>query len=46
MTVVSAAEEGTIARAIAMVQGGRLVVIPTDTSYAVIADAFHAGAIT
>ncbi len=46
MTVVSATDEGVIARAIALVQGGQLVVIPTDTSYAVIADAFHMGAIT
>lgn len=32
--------------AISAVRSGQLVVIPTDTSYAVIADAFHPGAIT
>ena len=35
-----------ISQAIAVVQAGGLVVIPTDTSYAVIADAFHVEAIT
>ena len=33
--------EDAVARVVACVQGGGLVVIPTDTSYAVIADAFH-----
>ena len=43
---VSQAEiDSAITSAVAAVQEGKLVVIPTDTSYAVICDAFNAGAI-
>lgn len=34
------------AEVISVIQSGQLAVIPTDTSYAVIADAFHPGAVT
>lgn len=38
--------EVAISEVITAVKSGQLAVIPTDTSYAVIADAFHPGAIT
>ena len=38
-------DQGAISEAVAAVKSGQLVVIPTDTSYAVIADAFHPSAI-
>jgi tRNA threonylcarbamoyl adenosine modification protein (Sua5/YciO/YrdC/YwlC family) len=38
-------DELAINEVVAAVKGGQLAVIPTDTSYAVIADAFHPGAI-
>ncbi len=39
-------DESTTQRIVEAVRGGELVVIPTDTSYAVICDAFHATAVT
>lgn len=38
--------DSAVSKAVAAVQAGQLVVIPTDTSYAVVCDAFNAGAIT
>lgn len=38
--------EEIISQVVSFVQSGQLAVIPTDTSYAVIADAFHPGAVT
>lgn len=38
--------ESALVEVIAAVKSGQLAVIPTDTSYALIADAFHPGAVT
>lgn len=42
----SAIDEATLEAIVEAVRSGELVVIPTDTSYAVICDAFHASAVT
>jgi len=39
-------DSGAIQETIAALKSGQLAVIPTDTSYAVVADAFHPGAVT
>jgi tRNA threonylcarbamoyl adenosine modification protein (Sua5/YciO/YrdC/YwlC family) len=41
-----ASDDAAISEVISTIQSGQLAVIPTDTSYAVIADAFHPGAVT
>lgn len=46
LTGDEATDSGIYQAVIEAVQSGQLAVIPTDTSYAVIADAFHPGAIT
>lgn len=45
LTGDQAQDEIVINEVVAAVKGGQLAVIPTDTSYAAIADAFHPGAI-
>lgn len=44
--VISVDDPDAVVRVVEAVRNGQLVVIPTDTSYAVIADAFNAAAIT
>ena len=46
LTSDASQNEAAIAQVIAAIKGGQLAVIPTDTSYALIADAFHPGAVT
>ena len=46
LTSDASQNEVAIAQVIAAIKGGQLAVIPTDTSYALIADAFHSGAVT
>lgn len=43
-TTISADDESAVARAVEALQAGDLVVLPTDTVYAVVADAFQTGA--
>ena len=38
--------DSAISNAVAAIKAGKLIVIPTDTSYAVVCDAFNAAAIT
>ena len=45
LTGVPEDDQNAFDEVVAAVKGGQLAVIPTDTSYAVIADAFHPGAI-
>ena len=40
------AQSSIFSEAVDLLKSGQLVVIPTDTSYAVVADAFHPGAVT
>lgn len=39
-------DDAIIAEVVSAIQSGQLAVVPTDTSYAVLADAFHPGAVT